>query len=107
MIKKVVLILWAILNSLYISSQEIKVKAMELLQSDISARTNPRLDGNDEPCALIKIIIPAVEGMQFEGWVIGNVKYRPGEYQVYVPSGTKKITFRPNLLFFHYLIKAI
>lgn len=67
---------------------------MELLQSDLSARTNPRLDGNEEPCALIKVIIPAVEGMQFEGWVIGNVQYRPGEYQVYVPSGTKKITFR-------------
>lgn len=67
---------------------------MELLQSDLSARTNPRLDGNDEPCAMIKVIVPAVEGMQFEGWVIGNVKYRPGEYQVYVPAGTKKITFR-------------
>lgn len=67
---------------------------MELLQSDLSARTNPRLDGNDEPCAMIKVIVPAVEGIQFEGWVIGNVKYRPGEYQVYVPAGTKKITFR-------------
>ena len=77
-----------------LSAQEIKVKSMELLQSDLSARTNPRLDGNDEPCALIKVIVPAVEGIQFEGWVIGNVKYRPGEYQVYVPAGTKKITFR-------------
>ena len=80
-----------------ISGQEITVKSMELLSSDLTARTHPRLDGNDEPCALIKVIVPSVEGMQFEGWVIGNVEYRPGEYQIYVPSGTKKITFRhPN-----------
>ena len=55
---------------------------MELLPSDLTARINPRLDGNDEPCALIKVIVPSVEGIQFEGWVIGNVAYRPGEYQI-------------------------
>ena len=78
----------------FCNAQEIKVKTIELLRTDISARTNPRLDGNDEPCALIKVIVPAVEGMQFGGWVIGNIGYLPGEYHVYVPAGTKKITFR-------------
>lgn len=91
---KVFSIVLTLFISLSVSAQEISVKSMELLSSDLTARTNPRLDGNDEPCALIKVIIPAVEGMSFEGWVIGNIGYLPGEYQVYVPAGTKKITFR-------------
>ena len=84
---------------------------MELLPSDLTARINPRLDGNDEPCALIKVIVPSVEGIQFEGWVIGNVAYRPGEYQIYVPSGTKKSRFGiPTMLlelsFLHFQLKV-
>ena len=94
---KVFCIVLTLFISLSVSAQEIKVKSMELLPSDLTARTNLRLDGNDEPCALIKVIVPTVEGMQFGGWVIGNIGYLPGEYQVYVPAGTKKITFRhPN-----------
>lgn len=77
-----------------VSAQEIKVKSVKLLEKDLTARTNPRLDGNDDPCALIKVIVPALEGVQFEGWVIGQVGYRAGEYQIYVPVGTKKIKFR-------------
>ncbi len=77
-----------------LNAQEIKVKSMELLLSDLSARTNPRMDANNEPCALVKVVIPSVEGMQFEGWVVGKVQYKPGEYQVYVPAGAKKIQFR-------------
>ena len=81
----------------FLNAQEIKVKSMEPLPSDLTARTNPRMDANNEPCALVKVVIPSVEGMQFEGWVVGNVQYKPGEYQVYVPAGAKKIQFRhPN-----------
>jgi len=77
-----------------LNAQEIKVKSMELLQTDLSARTQTRLDINGNPCALVKVVVPSVEGMQFEGWVIGEVQYKPGEYQVYVPAGAKKIQFR-------------
>ena len=82
------------LFSIFSYSQEITVGETEFLEKDIAARTNPRMDGNGEPCALIRVVIPSVLGMQFEGWVIGNVVYKPGEYQVWVPSGTKKISFR-------------
>lgn len=92
--KKIFHLLLLLLCFVAASAQEIKVKSVKLLQNDITARTNPRLDGNDEPCALVKVIVPAVEGVQFEGWVIGQVGYRAGEYQVYVPAGTKKIKFR-------------
>lgn len=62
LMRKILLSFLFVLSSSAIVAQEIKVQSMELLQSDLSARTNPRLDGNDEPCAMIKVIVPAVEG---------------------------------------------
>lgn len=75
-------------------SQEIKVKFMEYLPNDLAARTHPRPDVNGVNCALIRVVVPAVKDMKFEGWVIGDCTYQPGEYLVYVPEGTKKIKFR-------------
>ncbi|MBP5628526.1 MAG: SUMF1/EgtB/PvdO family nonheme iron enzyme [Bacteroidaceae bacterium] len=80
--------------SLFAYSQEIAVSETEFLENDLAARTNPRLDANGNPCALIRVVLPSVQGMQFEGWVVGKAGYKPGEYQVYVPAGTKKISFR-------------
>lgn len=75
-------------------AQEIKVKFIEILPNDLAARTHPRQDENGVNCALIRVIVPAVKDMKFEGWVIGECTYQPGEYQVYVPATTKKIKFR-------------
>ena len=77
-----------------ISAQEIKVKLMEYLPNDLAARTHPRPDVNGVNCALIRVIVPAVKDMKFDGWVVGDCTYQPGEYQVYVPEGAKKIKFR-------------
>lgn len=82
------------LYALTVSAQEIKVKSMEQLTSDLTARTYPRNDANDVPCALIKVTIPMVKNMVFKGWVMGDVSYHPGEYWVYVPEGAKKILFQ-------------
>ena len=76
------------------SAQEIKVKLMEYLPNDLAARTHPRPDVNGVNCALIRVIVPAVKDMKFDGWVVGDCTYQPGEYQVYVPEGAKKIKFR-------------
>lgn len=78
--------------------QELIIKNFEEKQSDLQARTNPRTDRNGNPCALVKVVLPVLEGATFEGWVI-DTKHIPGEYQVYVPEGTKKIKLRhPNIL---------
>lgn len=74
--------------------KEIKVKYIEASPQDLEARTHPREDNNGVKCALIKVIVPSVKGMVFKGWVMGNVEYQPGEYRVYVPVGTKKISFQ-------------
>lgn len=89
-------ILFALLCAMILQSvnaQEIKVKSMDVLVTDLSARTNPRQDANGVDCALVKVVVPAVKGLSFTGWVIGDVKYIPGEYDIYVPEGTKKIKF--------------
>lgn len=83
-----------LLSCVCVYAQEIKVKSMEQLTSDLTARTSPRNDANDVPCALIKVTIPMVKDMVFKGWVMGDVSYHPGEYWVYVPEGAKKIQFQ-------------
>lgn len=67
---------------------------MEYLPNDLAARTHPRPDVNGVNCALIRVIVPAVKDMRFDGWVVGDCTYQPGEYLVYVPEGAKKIRFR-------------
>ena len=84
----------SILFATVANSQEIKVKLMEYLPNDLAARTHPRPDANGVNCALIRVVVPAVKGMKFDGWVVGDYEYQPGEYQVYVPEGAKKIKFR-------------
>ena len=92
--KKYILLIFSFLIVVSADCQEIKVKLMEYLPNDLAARTHPRPDANGVNCALIRVVVPAVKGMQFDGWVVGDYEYQPGEYQVYVPEGAKKIKFR-------------
>ena len=92
--KKVILIVTFILLASIVNAQAIKVKLMEYLPNDLAARTHPRPDANGVNCALIRVVVPAVKDMKFDGWVVGDCAYQPGEYQVYVPEGAKKIKFR-------------
>ncbi len=80
---------------LSLSAQEIKVKSVEWLQNDITARTHPRKNDDGVECALIRIVVPMVKGIQFSNtFMVGKQEYIPGEYQVWVFPGAKKITFR-------------
>lgn len=78
-------------------AQEIKVLEFYSLPQDLTARTHPRTDNNGDPCALIKVEIPGLNGVSFEGNII-DTTYIRGEYYVYVTAGTKKITVKciPN-----------
>ena len=89
-------ILFVVTNMVY--AQEIIMKDFFEKSTDIQARTRPKTDRNGNPCALIKVVIPALEGASFTGMVI-DAEYTPGEYWVYVPEGTKKILLKhPNFL---------
>lgn len=92
--KRLVLLIIAFSTIIFCNAQQIKVKLMEYLPNDLAARTHPRPDVNGVNCALIRVVVPAVKDMKFDGWVVGDCSYQPGEYLVYVPEGAKKIRFR-------------
>lgn len=92
---KSIVSLFMFLAVLSLSAQEIKVKSVEWLQNDITARTHPRKNDDGVECALIRIVVPMVKGIQFSNtFMVGKQEYIPGEYQVWVFPGAKKITFR-------------
>lgn len=84
-----------IILSLYatLGAQELSIKSFEPNTRDLAARSNPRLDNNDVPCALVKVHLASADAI-FEGSVIGNVEYKTGEYWVYMPNGSKRLTVK-------------
>ena len=56
----------------------------------MTAQTQPRKDLNDRNCALIKVGI-GLQGVQFEGGIMGNVENKTGEYWVYMPQGNRQL----------------
>ena len=71
-------------------AQELTVKSFKLAGSDLTAQTQPRKDLNDRNCALIKVGI-GLQGVQFEGGIMGNVENKTGEYWVYMPQGNRQL----------------
>ena len=71
-------------------AQKLKVESFAISEGDLSAVTPARLDENDRNCALIKVGI-ALDGVQFEGNVMGNVIPKLGEYWVYMPQGNSML----------------
>ena len=71
-------------------AQELTVKSFKLAGSDLTAQTQPSKDLNDRNCALIKVGI-GLQGVQFEGGIMGNVENKTGEYWVYMPQGNRQL----------------
>ena len=95
LMKKSILFILLILCVFQTKAQEIKVKSIVWAQSDLSARTNPRMSADGQACALIRIVVPMVKNIQFSNTLmIGEQEYIPGEYKVWVYPGTKKLKFR-------------
>ena len=76
-----------------VQAQEMSVKSFEYLEKDLTARTNRRNDINDNPAAVIRVGI-ALQGVEFEGNVLGEPVYKKGEYLVYMSAGSRKLTVR-------------
>ena len=81
-------------------SQNISVEDFRVIPNDMDARVNyPVKDQNGEKCALIKVVTDQ-DGFVWEGGMLGisKVEKKTGEYWVYVPHGTKKITIKHDKL---------
>ena len=71
-------------------AQKLTVESFKLAGSDLTAQTQPRKDLNYRNCALIKVGI-GLQGVQFEGGIMGNVENKTGEYWVYMPQGNRQL----------------
>ena len=89
-----------LLTSIRATSQNIDVKSFKQLPNDLDARVHePVKDQNGDKCALIKVVTTE-KGFVWEGGTLGitEVKNKAGEYWVYVPHGSKKITIKHEQL---------
>lgn len=93
--KKLFAFLISLIWTIFVNGQELKIN-FELLQRDLIARTQPRLDLNENPCAVIRVSAANTEDFDFEGNVIGEVIYSPGEALVYMPQGSKRLKIKSN-----------
>ena len=80
----------------FIQAQELKVSAFQRMDRDLLARTQERLDLNDTPCAIVRVSVANAKNYTFEGNVIGDVVYRPGEALVYMTEGSRNLTIKSD-----------
>ena len=71
-------------------AQKLTVESFKLAPSDLTAQTQPRKDLNNHNCALIKVGL-GLQGVQFEGSIMGNIENKTGEYWVYMPQGNRML----------------
>lgn len=76
--------------------QDLAVKYFTLVPSDLSVQIQPRKDLNGKNCALVKVGI-GLQGVQFEGNIMGEIANKVGEYWVYMPRGCRMLKVKhPN-----------
>ena len=88
----------------YTWSQEISNISFEVVQTDVSAYLNPKMDNNNKACALVKVNYYR-PGVRFEGNVIGTPEFKNSQYFVYVTPGTNYLNIivpehRPRMIKF-------
>ena len=87
----VVLVLFVFSNNAF--AQDIEVKKFEPLEKDQTVLSDLRKDNNGNPCAMIQVQ-SLKEGLEFEGWVVGNVERTQDMYLVYMAGGAKHVKIK-------------
>lgn len=77
-------------------AQDLKVSAFQRMDRDLLARTQERLDLNDVPCAIVRVSVPDAKDYTFEGNIIGDVIYKPGEAIIYMTQGSRNLTIKSD-----------
>lgn len=92
--KKVYLLLITIFYvNISLLAQDIEVKKFKPFQNGQIDRINIRNDNNGNPCALL-IVHSFKKGLEFEGWVVGDVEFENETYRIYVANGAKHIKIK-------------
>ncbi len=97
--KRIVFIAYLIISFVQTSfAQGFKVKSLNDSNSDLSASTFSRTDDDGHPCGLIKVQ-SKIQGLEFDGAIIGDINNQVNEYWVYMSKGTKELVItRPHYL---------
>ncbi len=98
--RKLLLAAIIIFTGFWAIAQNISVASFERRDNDMDARVNyPVKDQNGDVCALIKVETTQT-GFVFEGGSLGIMKTerKTGEYWVYLPWGSKRITIKHDQL---------
>ena len=90
-IKFFILLVGMLLAQTLAFGQKVTIKDVKFAASDITASKYERKDAAGNICAVVKVQIPTVTGIQFSNKV-GNVQHSSGEYIVYVSPGIKTLT---------------
>ena len=77
-------------------AQDVKPQ-FEVLEFDLLARTKPRLDLNDVPCAVLRISAADIKAYSFEGNIIGDIVYNPGEALIYMTNNSRHVDIKSDL----------
>ncbi|MBD5233971.1 MAG: sel1 repeat family protein [Bacteroidales bacterium] len=94
---RIILLVVALFSAINVAFGQFKLEfeSFEEIPNDLSARTNPKLDLNGEPAALLKIQIPLLQDATIlSSQKIGQEQYDPGEFKVYLCDGTKRVVIR-------------
>ena len=91
--KAIILFLFLALYLSTASAQDIEVKEFESLEKGQTAALSPRKDINGNDCTLI-IVHTLKKGLEFEGWVVGDVEYKDDCYWVYMANGAKNLKIK-------------
>ena len=94
--RKLIAIILLLLIVGRVEGQDLAVKYFTLVPSDLSVQIQPRKDLNGKNCALVKVGI-GLQGVQFEGNIMGEIANKVGEYWVYMPQGSRMLKVKhPN-----------
>lgn len=94
--RKLIAIILLLLIVGRVEGQDLAVKYFTLVPSDLSVQIQPRKDLNGNNCALVKVGI-GLQGVQFEGNIMGEIANKVGEYWVYMPRGCRMLKVKhPN-----------
>ena len=80
--------LFAVISTVF--AQKLTVESFKLAGSDLTAQSQPRKDLNNLNCALVKVGI-ALDGVKFDGSIMGKPIQKLGEYWVYMPKGVSML----------------
>ena len=80
--------LFAVISTVF--AQKLTVESFKLASNDLTAQTQPRKDLNNLNCALVKVGI-ALDGVKFDGSIMGEPIQKLGEYWVYMPKGVSML----------------